>query len=54
MDSVFISPLYRGRVNINYKIFYIAVSYFFTTSFYYCFYLRFTYLIISTVDLYLY
>jgi hypothetical protein len=53
IDSTFISPLYRGRVSINYRVFYIAISYIFATSFYYYFYLRSTYLIISVVDLYL-
>jgi hypothetical protein len=54
IDSAFISPLYRGRVSINYRVFYIAAYYIFTTSFYYRFCLRSTYLIISIVDLYLY
>ena len=54
VDSAFISPLYRGRVGVNYGVFYIAISYTFTTFFYYCFYLRSTHLAISVVDLYLY
>ena len=53
VDSAFISPLYRGRVGINYKVFYVAASYAFTASFYYCFYLRSTHLVISVVDFYL-
>ena len=54
INSIFISPLYRKRVSINYRVFYIAASYIFTTSFYYCFHLRSIYLIISIVDLHLY
>jgi hypothetical protein len=54
IDSAFISPLYRGRVNINYRVFYIAAFYIFTASFYYYFYLRSAYLIVSIVDLYLF
>jgi len=51
---IFISPLYRRRVSTNYRVFYIVASYIFTTSFYYRFYLRYAYLIISIVNLYLY
>jgi hypothetical protein len=54
IDSTFISPLYRGRVSINYRVFHIAASYIFTTSFHYHFHLRSTYLAINIVDLYLY
>ena len=54
IDFTFISPLYRRKVNINYRVFYIAIFYIFTNSFYYYFYLKFTYLIINIVDLYLY
>ena len=53
IDSAFISPLYRGRVGINYRIFYVAVSYAFATSFYCHFYLRSAHLVISIVDLHL-
>ena len=52
--SAFVNPLYRGRVSINYSVFYIVASYILTTSFYYYFYLKSAYLIISIVDLYLY
>ena len=54
VDSAFVSPSYRGRVGVNYGVFYIAVSCAFTTSFHCCFYLRSAYLAISIVDLYLY
>ena len=54
INFIFISPLYKGSININYRVFYIVIFYIFTTSFYYRFYLRSTYLIISIVDLYLY
>ena len=54
IDSTFISPLYRRRVRINYRVFYMAASYIFATSFYRYFYLRSAYLTISIVDLYLY
>ena len=53
VDSAFVSPLYRGRVSINYRVFYMAVSCAFAVFFYYCFYLRSAYLIISIVDFYL-
>ena len=53
VDSAFISPLYRGRVGINYRVFYIAASCIFATSFYRRFYLRSAHLIISIVDLHL-
>ena len=53
VDSAFVSPLYRGRVGINYGVFYVAVSYAFTAFFYCCFYLKSAYLTISVVDLYL-
>ena len=53
VDSAFISPLYRGRVSINYRVFYVAASCAFTASFYCCFYLRSAYFVISVVDLYL-
>ena len=54
VDSAFISPLYRGRVGINYGVFYVAASCAFATSFYHYFYLRSAYLAISIVDLHLY
>ena len=54
IDSAFISPLYRGRVGVNYRVFHMAASYVFAASFYRRFYLRSAYLIISVVDLYLY
>ena len=54
IDSAFISPSYRGRVGVNHRVFYVAASYIFATSFYYRFHLRSTYLAISIVDLYLY
>ena len=53
IDSTFVSPLYRGRVGINYKVFYVAASYIFATLFYRRFYLRSAYLAISMVDLHL-
>ena len=53
VDSAFVSPLYRGRVGIDYRVFYVAASCAFAAFFYYCFYLRSAYLIISVVDLYL-
>ena len=54
IDSTFISPLYRGRVGINYRVFYMAASCIFAASFYCRFYLKSAYLVISIVDLYLY
>ena len=54
IDSTFVSPLYRERVGINYRVFYVAAPYIFATSFYRRFYLRSAYLTISIVDLYLY
>ena len=54
VDFTFISPLYRGRVGINHRVFHIATSYIFAASFYYRFYLRSAYLVISIIDLYLY
>ena len=53
IDSAFISPLYRGRVGINYRVFHVATFYVFAASFYYYFYLRSAHLVISIVDLYL-
>ena len=54
VDSAFVSPLYRGKVGVDYRVFYIAVSCAFTASFYCHFYLRSAHLAISVVDLYLY
>ena len=54
VDSAFISPLYRGKVGVNYRVFYIAASCVFAALFYCCFYLRSAYLAISVIDLYLY
>ena len=54
IDSTFISPLYREKVSIDYRVFYIAASYIFATLFYRRFHLRSTYLTISIVDLHLY
>ena len=53
VDSAFISPLYRGRVSVDYGVFYIAASYAFIAFFYYRFYLRSAHFAISIVDLYL-
>ena len=53
IDSAFISPLYRGRVGVNYRVFHIAASYIFAASFYRRFYLRSAHLAISIVDLHL-
>ena len=54
VDSAFVSPLYRGRVSVNYRVFYVAVSCAFAAFFHCCFYLRSAYLVISIVDFYLY
>ena len=54
VDSAFVSPLYRGRVGVNYRVFHIAASCVFAAFFYCCFYLRSAYFAISIVDLYLY
>jgi hypothetical protein len=53
IDSAFISPLYRGRVGINYGVFHVAASCIFAASFYYPFHLRSAHLAISVVDLHL-
>ena len=53
IDSTFISPLYKGRVSINYRIFHIVTSYILTAFFYNYFYLKSAHLTISIVDLYL-
>ena len=54
VDSAFVSPSYRGRVGVNYRVFYMAAFCAFTASFYYHFYLRSAYLVISIIDLHLY
>ena len=54
VDSAFVSPLYRGRVGVNYGVFHMAVSCVFTVFFYCCFYLRSAHFVISIVDLHLY
>ena len=54
VDSAFVSSLYRGRVGVDYRVFHMAISCTFATFFYHRFYLRFAYLVISIVDLYLY
>ena len=54
VDSTFISPLYRGRVGIDYGVFHMATSCVFAASFYYYFYLRSAHLAINIVDFYLY
>ena len=53
IDSAFISPLYRGRVGVNYGVFHMATFCAFTAFFHYYFYLRSAHLVISVVDLYL-
>ena len=53
VDSAFISPLYRGRVGVDYGVFYMAASYTFAASFHCYFYLRSAHLVISIVDLHL-
>ena len=53
VNSAFISPLYKGRVGVNYGVFYMAVSCAFAAFFYYCFYLRSAHFAISIVDFYL-
>ena len=54
IDSTFIRPLYKRSISINYRVFYTAAFYIFTTSFQRRFYLKPTYFIISVVDFYLY
>ena len=54
VDSAFVSPLYRGRVGVDYGVFYMAASCAFAASFHCYFYSRSAHLIISVVDLYLY
>ena len=53
VDSAFVSPLYRGRVGVDYGVFYMAASCVFAASFHRRFYLRSAHLAISVVDLYL-
>ena len=54
VDSAFVSPSYRGRVGVDYGVFYMAVSCIFAIFFHCCFYLMSAHLVISIVDLYLY
>ena len=54
IDFIFNSPLYKERVGINYRVFYIATSCIFTTSFYYYFYLKSAYLINNIINFHLY
>ena len=54
IDSAFVSPLYRGRVGVNHRVFYVAASCVFAAFFHHYFYLRSAHLAISVVDLYLY
>ena len=54
VDSAFVSPLYRGRVSINYGVFHVAISCAFTAFFHRCFYLRSAHFAISIVAFYLY
>ena len=54
VDSAFVSPLYRGRVGVDYGVFYIAASCAFAAFFHHHFYLRSAHLVISIIDLYLY
>ena len=53
IDSTFVSPSYRGRVGVDYRVFHMATSYVFAASFHRRFYLRSAHLAISIVDLYL-
>ena len=53
VDSAFVSPLYRGRVGVDYGVFHMAASCAFAASFHCRFYLRSAYLAISVVDFYL-
>ena len=54
INSAFICPLYREKVNIIYRVLYVVPLYAFTAFFQHCFYLISTYLAIYIVDLYLY
>ena len=53
VDSAFVSPLYRGRVGVDYGVFHVAASCVFAAFFYHCFYSRSAHLVISIVDLHL-
>ena len=53
VDSAFVSPLYRRRVGVNYRVFYVAASCAFAAFFYRRFYLRSAHLAINIVDLHL-
>ena len=54
VDSAFVSPLYRGRVSVDYRVFHMATSCVFAAFFHRYFYLRSAHLAISVIDLYLY
>ena len=54
VNSAFVSPLYRGRVGVDYRVFYVAMSCVIAAFFYCRFYLRSAHLVISIVDFYLY
>ena len=54
VDSAFISPLYRGRVGVAHRVFYMAAFCVSTTSFHRRFHSRSAHLVISIVDLHLY
>ena len=53
VDFAFVSPLYRERVGVDYRVFHMATSYDFTAFFHRCFYLRSAHFTINIVDLYL-
>ena len=53
VDSAFDCPLYRGRVAVVYRVFYVVTLYAFTTFFYCRFYLISAHLVMYIVDLYL-
>ena len=54
VDSAFDCPLYRGRVAVVYRVFYVVTLCAFTAFFYCCFYLVSAHLAMYIVDLYLY
>ena len=54
VDFAFNCPLYRGRVTVVYRVFYIVTLCAFTTFFYCCFYSVSAHLVIYIVDFYLY
>jgi len=53
VDFTFVYLLYRGRVSIIYRVFYMAALRIFTTFFYRRFHLISAYLAIHIVDLYM-